>query len=136
MGYNYMYYPEVEVSSLLGQVIREVRYNGSDEIRFIMDNDDEYIMLHEQDCCESVTVEDIVGDLHDLEGSPLLIAEEVSNGEDPLGWVADEYTESYTWTYYRFSTIRGSVSIRWYGTSNGYYGESVSFLRVQRPASE
>lgn len=131
----YGYWPEVEVSSLLGQVIREVRYNGSDEIRFIMDNGDEYLMHHEQDCCESVTVEDIVGDLHDLEGSPLLISEEVSNAE-PEGWEPEEYCESYTWTYYRFSTIRGSVSIRWFGTSNGYYGERVSFVRVLPPESE
>ena len=136
MGYNYMYYPDVEVSSLLGQVIREVRYNGRDEIRFIMDNDDEYLMYHDQDCCESVTVDDIVGDLHDLEGSPLLISEEVSNGDDPPGWVADEWNESYTWTYYRFATIRGSVSIRWYGSSNGYYSERVSFVRVTPPVSE
>ena len=55
-----MYYPDVEVSSLIGQVIREVRYNGQDEIRFIMDNDDEYLMYHDQDCCESVTVDDIL----------------------------------------------------------------------------
>lgn len=137
MGYYYDY-PDVEISSLIGQVIREVRYNGRDEIRFIMDNDDEYLMYHEQDCCESVTVDDIVGDLHDLEGSPLLIAEEVSNGDDPPGWSADEdgWNESYTWTYYRFATIRGSVSLRWYGSSNGYYSERVSFVRVQPPASE
>ena len=135
MGY-YWDYPDVEVSSLIGQVIREVRYNGQDEIRFIMDNDDEYLMYHDQDCCESVTVDDIVGDLRDLEGSPLLISEEVSNGDDPPGWTADEWNESYTWTYYRFATIRGSVSIRWYGSSNGYYSERVSFVRVQPPASE
>jgi len=78
---------------------------------------------HHQDCCESVSIEDIVGDLDDLVGTPLLVVEErVSNNEDGTD---DMYAESYTWTYYSFRTIKGSVDIRWYGCSNGYYSESV-----------
>jgi hypothetical protein len=48
-------------------------------------------------------------------------AEEVSNYEGE-----DTGDESYTWTFYRFRTLKGSVSVRWYGSSNGYYSESVS----------
>jgi hypothetical protein len=87
-------------------------------------SDTNYVVFsHHQDCCESVYIEDICGDLNDLVGSPLVEAEEVSNYDaEPLY----EGEESYTWTFYRFRTLKGSVSVRWYGSSNGYYSESVS----------
>lgn len=80
---------------------------------------------HEQDCCESVLVEDIVGDLDDLIGEPLLMAEETSREATP-----EEVCESGSWTFYRLATIKGSVTIRWLGSSNGYYSEGVDFAEV------
>lgn len=96
-------------------------------------------MLHVQDCCEAVYIEDIVGDLDDLVGSPILMAsEEVSDvnpdkiltQEDAEEDVEEDYwRESETWTFYKFATIKGYVTICWYGTSNGYYSEGVSVVR-------
>jgi hypothetical protein len=73
-----------------------------------------------------VTVEDIVGDLGDLIGEPILIAEEVTSNENPEG-VTKEYQDSFTWTFYKFATRKGYVDIRWYGESNGCYSEGVDF---------
>lgn len=83
-----------------------------------------FTFYHDQDCCETVQINDIVGDLDDLVGAPLVLAEEIS-GQTPEGWSEDEYTESYTWTFYKFATKKGYVDVRWLGESNGYYSESV-----------
>ena len=81
-------------------------------------------MYHSQDCCEDVSIDDIVGNLEDILNQEILIAEEVSN-KDPK---PEEYHESCTWTFYKIVTNRGAVTLRWYGTSNGYYSESVDFV--------
>jgi hypothetical protein len=120
--YNYMQDPVTSLEDLVGRVLYRVEQIHNDELRFYLTEDHYVRMYHDQDCCESVAIEDIAGDLDDLVGTPLLLAEEVS-GDDPAP--SEEYYDSYTWTYYRFRTIKGSVDIRWYGTSNGYYSENV-----------
>ena len=112
----------VEISDLLGKIFTSVVKNDDDtEIIFLDEPGCGYKMYHMQDCCESVYVEDIDGDLSDLIGSPITQAEEASSKDGPLS----EYDESYTWTFYKLATAKGYITIRWYGTSNGYYSESV-----------
>ena len=57
------------------------------------------------------------------------MAEEITNKDfnPPEIKKIPEYQESWTWTFYKFATIKGYVTIRWYGESNGYYSESVDF---------
>ena len=115
----------IELKVLVGKTLTECRNVNDEHIVFVCDDGTEYAMYHDQDCCERVSVEDIVGDLADLVGSPILSAEEVSSTDADKA--LSEYDDSFTWTFYRISTIKGTVVIRWYGTSNGYYSESVCF---------
>ena len=94
-----------------------------DLLQLTLDDGRSFKLYHEQDCCETVTIEEVVGELDDLLNSPLVLAEEVSDE----GWDADAGGDHVTWTFYKLATIKGAVTIRWYGTSNGYYSESVDF---------
>lgn len=123
----YYDYKDADFSDLKGKTVLDID-KSSDEITFVTDSG-KYKMYHSQDCCESVSIDEIHGDLDDLIGSPILLAEEVTSGENPPG-VTKDYQDSFTWTFYKLSTINGSVTIRWYGSSNGYYSESVSFSKV------
>jgi hypothetical protein len=78
---------------------------------------------HSQDCCESVVIEDVTGDINDLLNSPIIMA-----SEETSRYEGDGYTDSGTWTFYKFATIKGYVTIRWLGTSNGYYSETVDYV--------
>ena len=84
-----------------------------------------YRLEHQQDCCESVWLEDVTGDLADLVGSPIIMAEESSE----VG--KDDGCEHTTWTYYKLGTAKGYVTLRWCGTSNGYYSESVDLFELE-----
>lgn len=114
----------VVVEDLVGKTLIGVDV-GSDEIAFRTDDGKTYKMLHHQDCCESVTVEDVCGDVADLVGSPIVMAEEVTSEN---GGPEPPYADSWTWTFYKLATALGSVTIRWLGESNGYYSEAVDFV--------
>jgi len=119
-----MYSDCVEFSVLKGKTIIGIKKIDQEELQFTCDDGSKYSMYHDQDCCEQVYIEDICGDMNDLLNSPILVAEEVSNRDDKPKY---EYDDSYTWTFYKLETAYGFVTIRWYGSSNGYYSESVSF---------
>lgn len=118
---------EAEFQELEGKTLVEIRgHVGADEVVFVASDGSEYKLYHEDDCCESVLVEDIIGDLKDLLGNPMLVAREEcsENVDHPEG-------DSVTWTFYILSTIKGSVTIRWGGYSNGYYSEKVDFAQIK-----
>lgn len=118
--------------SLLGKTLTKIDVNNDrDVVTFETSDGGEYQMYHSQDCCESVSIEDIAGDLDDLIGNPILVAEASESDAPPADVVQDYAPESQTWTFYKLATIKGRVDIRWFGSSNGYYSESVSFKNMK-----
>ena len=110
---------------------------GDDIIKFKCINGEEYTLEHDQDCCEIVEVNDVNGDWEDLLNSPILLAEEITfDNKNPEGIKIPEEQNSdmrsFTWTFYKLSTNKGSVTIRWYGKSNGYYSETVDLYKKSR----
>ena len=97
-----MYNEECEIGVLVGKTLAAVQNNG-DELLFTTVDGEVFKMYHSQDCCERVTLEDVCGDFADLIGSQILVAE----------------------------SAKGGVTLRWFGSSNGYYSESVDFERVR-----
>lgn len=130
---NNWYYNEGyrDISDLVGKTIVDVigLEKDSDQITFVCDDGSEYLMYHKQDCCESVYVNDVCGDVSDLIGGLVTEAREETNSEDSTGI---EYPDSFTWTFYHIQTTKGHVVIRWLGESNGYYSESVDFKLVNK----
>lgn len=115
--------------SIISELINKIAVNieqNDDSLLFHMSDASIYKMYHDQDCCEYVHIEDIDGDLNDLIGFPLLQAEEsYSDATNATN------AESATWTFYKFATIKGYVTIRWYGSSNGYYSESACIVKLE-----
>lgn len=121
---------QVNVFDMKGATLRAINgmEKGSDSITFEAEDGRVWKMYHCQDCCELVEIDDVVGEPEDLIGEPLLIAEEVSNLDDLPP--RPNANDSYTWTFYKFATIKGYVTVKWYGESNGWYSERVDFARV------
>lgn len=120
----------MEIKDFLGKTFDDIVISfGKDYILFSEKLGPIYQMSHNQDCCESVVIEDIEGNIKDLIDSPILQAEEVTNRDDKtLGnEIPDDF---FTWTFYKLATVKGYVTIRWLGESNGYYSEDVDiFIR-------
>tara|TARA_R110002051_G_scaffold316556_2_gene396324 strand:- start:3132 stop:3506 length:375 start_codon:yes stop_codon:yes gene_type:complete len=121
----------VDFSILQGMTLARIEpQNDNEELLIVTSEGRVFRQFHDQDCCEHVSIEDICGDLSDLIGSPILQADEsCSDAGEP------HVSESGTWTFYRLATIKGSVMIRWLGSSNGYYSESVTFEEVMPEAA-
>ena len=109
-----------KIENVLGKTITSYELlPNKGGIEFSCSDGSEYLATHLPDCCEEVVLEDISGDLDDLVGNPLLIAEEITKNED----------SSTMWTFYKFATIKGYVTLRWIGKTDSCYSVAVDFYR-------
>lgn len=102
---------------------------GETQIIFTCSDGSRFGMSHSQDCCETVELIDVIGEIADLLNMPILLAEVVTNADEiypDVAWI----DTSGTWTFYKLATNRGYVTLRWFGSSNGYYSEEVDFYEL------
>lgn len=132
---------KIQIADLKGKTfisVKKIEYHngcGEDSIEFISNTGEKFIMCHTQDCCEAVYIEDICGNLDDLINSPLLMSEKNSSYDIPEGINEDSLpyrADQSRWTFYKFATIKGYVTIRWYeGQDSGYYSVDVDILEIK-----
>ena len=121
-------YQRVDFEELVGKTLTKVEQTDmfGDKLSFYCDDGIVFHMYHDQDCCENVSIEDLNGEFEDIINTPILEAfKSINSEDDPL----DDWEESFTWTFYRIATVKGYLNIRWYGSSNGYYSESVDIYK-------
>lgn len=119
-----MFIRKVEFETLKGKILINIECKGDNEIQFIDSENNIYYMYHEQDCCEEVYIKDICGNLSHLLDSPITMAECIVN----KGNIDEDEWGTGTWTFYKLATVKGYVTISWYGESNSYYSETVDFV--------
>ncbi len=120
-------FDKVTIETLVGKTFQSVTSDG--DCIYFRNKSEKYELTHMQDCCERVYIDDIAGDLSDLENTPIVMSEEVSGEAPPLEM--EHPPESYTWTFYKFATVKGYVTVRFFGQSNGCYSESASLYEVE-----
>lgn len=99
---------------------------GKDRIIFVRDDGYQIVFYHVDDCCEYVEIEDVNGDYKNLIGKPLRVAEMYTT--DVPGNQRQNLYDMYT--FYRFATEDEFVTIRWHGSSNGYYSVEVDKFEI------
>lgn len=124
-------YNETKIDVLVGKTIEKI--DSSNENILFVCKDEAFEMYHMQDCCESVRVHNIDGDLQSLIGKEVVKASCEVSDSWPNDVLMPKYTDSFTWTTFTIETVTSKVTVRWLGESNGYYSESVYFGRTHKP---
>tara|TARA_R110000751_G_C13585531_1_gene460376 strand:- start:81 stop:452 length:372 start_codon:yes stop_codon:yes gene_type:complete len=122
-----MSYEYLNIDVLDDQLIKNINSNGGcdDQIVFTLEDDTEIKFHHQQDCCESVGIDTINGDLSSLINARIVSTHRDVNSE------AEVCGDSKTTTTDTFISENGNcVTVTWVGVSNGYYSEGVNITRT------
>ena len=112
----------MDFEKLKGLIISKIKNEENQELYFYSNDGRVFKQYHSRSCCESVHIEDITGDLNDLIDVPIQMAESYTKQGD------NKYSQ---FTFYKLATIKGYVTIRWLGSSNGYYSVEVQTKEIQ-----
>ena len=88
----------VPFSYLQGKTLVEIEGTKFSSTLYFKDNcGNVFRMLHCEDCCENVSIDDICGDFSDIIGQEIVLAEESSNSDEPRKDENgnEEYAESF-----------------------------------------
>jgi hypothetical protein len=111
----------IDFASLKGLVPKSVEVTEW-KITLHLDNEVNVTLGHSE-AMSSVSIESIVGDINDLVGEEILMAEESKKSTE--GNVEDNNNAEF-WTFYKLATRKGFIDIRFYG--DGYYADSADTM--------
>jgi hypothetical protein len=109
----------MDAARMIGEVFTSVVYDD-ETVVFEKADGSQYRLYHYQDCCESCFIEQVIGNILDLVGSPITNA--VTYGADAPVGLANDFSNTYE--IWELQTIKGVVKIACFGSSNGYYSET------------
>lgn len=114
-------------TSMVGKVFSKIEMDRHQEfIIFSFEDGSVFKMGHNQECCEKVYLEDIVGDITKMIGQTVISASHTSDG--------DLSDDGVTVIEYNFYTIQGnldSITLRWYGETNSCYSINATLYRLR-----
>ena len=120
----------IEFKELKGKIIKKIEKvengDGGDAIKFTTDLHDIYLLTHLQDCCEDVYLESITGDINNVLNNPIISAD-VIEGECKWDDKGDIHS---TFVFYEIKTVKGLITIRFNGSSNGNYSEKAELYKI------
>ena len=103
---------------MLGKTMKLVVVDEDEETVVLMAVDGEKYRFFE-DIHSGVRMDGVSGDLSNLVGSPLLVADErVESSSVRIQGLHEEW-EFRTWTFHEFATAKGSVTVRWSSHTDG-----------------
>ena len=116
---------DISLENLVGKTIVSIQGLETDLGIFLTCSDGSvYEWYHCDECCDIISLNDILGNISDLIGSPIVKYSKESREVDLL-------LIETGWSFYNVATDKEFVTVRWYGESSGNYSNKGKFKRVK-----
>jgi hypothetical protein len=126
MDINRLERSRVKFDVLVGEVLDAVDIDREkDQILLTTRSGRQFLIHHEQDCCETVEIVGQDGCFIRLVGKPIVEAREIA-----IDTTKDDSYGTETTTTLIFRVDGETVISRWVGDSNGYYSDSVDIAEL------